>query len=151
MQLILLEKIHHLGNLGDQVKVKPGYGRNFLIPQRKAVPATPDNIARFESRRAELEKAMAASVAAAQSRAASMTELVLEIRAKASDEGKLYGSVGVREIVEALKAKGFEAAKKEILLTQGVIRQTGEYSIQLNLHSDVRVEVKLQVLPESSY
>jgi large subunit ribosomal protein L9 len=147
MQVILLERIHHLGNLGDSVKVKPGYGRNFLIPYHKAVPATADNIVKFEARRAELEKAAAVQLQAAQIRAATMADLVIEIKAKASEEGKLYGSVGTREIADAIIAKGIQVVKSEVLLPHA-IRQVGEHTVQIEVHSDVRVGIILNVVAE---
>ncbi len=148
MQVILLEKVHNLGNLGEQVKVKAGYGRNYLMPQRKAVPATADNIAKFEARRAELEKAAAVNLAQAQSRADKFAELVIEIKVKAGDEGKLYGSIGNRDLAEAISKQGHDVAKSEILLPQGPIRNIGEHEIFVQLHSDIRVPVKVQVVPE---
>lgn len=148
MQVILLEKIHHLGNLGDKVKVKPGYGRNYLIPQQKAVFATPENSIKFEERRAELEKIAAANLEKAKGRADKLTDLVIELKAKASDEGKLYGSVGTREIAEAITAKGVEVVKSEVLLPHGAIRQVGEHIVQVEMHSDIRIAVKVNVVPE---
>lgn len=148
MQVILLEKIRNLGNLGDKVKVRPGHGRNYLIPQGKATPASAQNIAKFETRRAELEKAAQANLATAKTRADKLANLSLEIAVKAGDEGKLFGSVGSRDIVNAITAKGVEIEKSEIELPNGVIRQTGEYEIFLQLHTDVRVAVKVNIIPE---
>ncbi len=148
MQVILLEKIRNLGSLGEQVKVKPGHGRNYLIPQGKAVRATEENIAKFEARRAELEKAAAGALAAAKSRSEKLANLVIEIKAKASEEGKLFGSVGSRDIVEAINAKGEEVEKSEIELPNGVIRQTGEFEVFVQLHTDVSVGIKVKVVAE---
>ncbi|HSX20987.1 MAG TPA: 50S ribosomal protein L9, partial [Gammaproteobacteria bacterium] len=119
MNVILMDKIHKLGELGQQVKVKPGYGRNFLIPQGKAVPATKANIAIFEARRAELEKELAVKTAAAKQRAAQLEALNLTLTMLAAEEGKLYGSVGAAEIVDAIKAQGVEAHKNEVQLPNG--------------------------------
>lgn len=149
MQVILLEKIGRLGNIGDQVEVKAGYGRNFLMPQGKAVPATRENIAMFEERRAELEAASAEKLTAAQGRA-KLIEQIGEVRiaANASEEGKLFGSVGTREIAEAVTAAGQELEKSEVLLPEGAIREVGEYDIDLQLHSDVTTAIKLVVSAE---
>lgn len=146
MQVILLEKIRNLGNLGDKVKVKAGFGRNFLLPQKKAVPATAENVSRFEARRAELENNAATSLQAAQARADALSALTLEIKAKASEEGKLFGSVGAKDIVDAIADKGQEVVKSEVQLPNGLIRQTGEYEIMLQLYSDVMATVKLKVV-----
>lgn len=149
MQVILLEKIHKLGGLGDQVNVKPGYGRNFLVPQGKAVPATKANIAAFEARRAELEAKAAAALAAAQDRAAKIAELVIVISGKAGDEGKLFGSIGTRDIADAISAKGVKVEKHEVRLPEGALRHTGEFDIELALHSEVETTVKLHVVAEA--
>lgn len=148
MQVILLEKIKHLGALGSQVKVKPGYARNYLIPQKKAVPANAGNVAKFEAKRAEFEKMAADVLSAAEKRAAALEGMVVEIAAKAGDEGKLFGSIGTRDILDAIKQKGVEILKSEISLPDGVIRQTGEYEIFIQLHTDLRVPVKVNVVPE---
>lgn len=149
MQVILLEKIHNLGNLGDKIKVRAGYGRNYLIPYGKAVPATVSNLARFEERRAELEAAAAATLAASQARADKLKDAVVQILAKAGDEGKLFGSVGVKDIADALtKAQGVEVHKSEVMLPNGVIRQVGEYEIALLLHSDISTNVKINVVAD---
>lgn len=148
MQVILLEKIRNLGSLGDKVKVKPGFGRNFLIPQGKAVPATQQNITKFEARRADLERAARESLASAQARADILSQLILEVKTKASEEGKLFGSVGVRDVVEAITAQGHTVNKSEVQLPGGLIRQTGEYNVLIQLHSDVVASVKLVVKPE---
>lgn len=146
MEVILLEKVPNLGSLGDQVKVRPGYGRNFLIPSKKAVPATADNIKMFEERRAELEKAAAEMLAAAQARAESLAQLgSITIKANASDEGKLFGSVGPIEISDAVTAAGVEIAKSEVLMPTGPIHEVGENSIDIRLHSDVTQAVTIVV------
>lgn len=149
MQVILLEKIGRLGNIGDQVDVKPGYGRNFLIPQGMAVPATKSNIAEFEARRADLEKASADKLTAAQGRASAIEKIeVVTITANASDEGKLFGSVGTREIADAVIAAGEEINKSEVILPDGALRETGEFDITLQLHTDVQAIVKLVIEAE---
>lgn len=146
MQVILLEKVRNLGNLGDLVDVKPGYGRNFLIPQNKAVFATADNLAMFEKRRAELEKNAEVNFAKAQERATKLNDITVEIAAQSSDEGKLYGSVGIIDICEALKAKGFDISKREIQMPNGPIYSIGDYEIDVNLHSDVIANLKVSVV-----
>ena len=148
MDVILLEKIHNLGTLGDKVKVKPGYGRNYLIPNGKAVPATEDNVAKFEARRAELEKAAAEVLATAQTRADKLKELKLSLARKAGEEGKLYGSVGTADIAEAAEAAGHELGKHEIHLPEGPIRAIGEYSIDITLHADVDCSISLEIVAE---
>jgi large subunit ribosomal protein L9 len=148
MQVILLERIANLGNLGAVVNVKSGFGRNFLIPQGKAKPATKENIAEVEKRRAELEAQFAALLAAAQARAEKLNGLVVTIAAKAGDEGKLFGSIGTRDIAEAITAAGVEAEKSEVLLPNGPLRNTGEYDIVVRVHSDVDATVKVAVVPE---
>lgn len=149
MEVILLEKIRKLGGLGDQVRVKPGYGRNFLIPQGKAVPATGENVAKFEARRAELEQAQADALGVAQARAAKIQDLAVKLVRKAGAEGKLYGSVGTADIAEALTAAGgVEVTRKEVLLPEGPLRVTGEYEIEVHLHADVDATVKVQVVAE---
>jgi large subunit ribosomal protein L9 len=148
MQVILLEKIGRLGNLGDKVNVKPGYGRNFLIPYGKAVAASKTNIEEFERRRAELEAAAAANRAGAEARAARLVELVVTISANAGDEGKLFGSIGTRDIADAVTAAGVEINKSEVRLPNGVIREIGEYDIDIQVHSDVTQAIKLKVVAE---
>lgn len=145
MQVILLEKVGNLGDLGDQVNVKSGFGRNFLIPYGKAVPATKANVAEFEARRAELEKAAAEKLAVAESRAESLNGLVVTIEANAGEEGKLFGSIGTRDLADAITAAGQEVAKSEVLLPDGAFREIGEYDVDLQLHSDVTVTVKIVV------
>lgn len=148
MEVILLEKVQNLGELGDKVNVKPGYGRNYLVPSGKATPATPANVAAFEQRRAELEKAQAEKLGAAESRAEQLRDATVTIKAKAGTEGKLYGSVGTREIAEAVSATGVALEKHEVLLPEGALRETGEHEIALHLHSDIDVTIKVVVEAE---
>lgn len=148
MELILLEKVQNLGDLGDKVNVKPGYGRNFLVPLGKAVPATKDNLAEFEARRAELEKAAQSRLSTAEQRKAALADVVITLTANASEEGKLYGSIGPREIADALAALGHEVEKSEVLMGEGPIRVVGEFDINLQLHADVDTEIKLVIQPE---
>ena len=149
MQVILLEKVGKLGDLGDQVTVKAGFGRNYLIPYGKAVPATEANIADFEARRAELEAAAAERRGGAEARAAKLAELSVTIGANAGDEGKLFGSVGTRDIADAITAAGVEVNKSEVRLPLGVIREVGEYEIDIQLHSDVTQVVKVAIVAEA--
>jgi len=148
MELILLEKVQNLGNLGDTVKVKAGYGRNYLVPQGKAVPATPANIAMFESRRAELEATAAQKLGSAESRRVALQGLVLELTANASDEGKLYGSIGPREISEAATEAGHPLHKSEVLMGEGPIRTTGEHEVLIQLHADVETTIQVIIHAE---
>jgi large subunit ribosomal protein L9 len=145
MQVILLEKVGKLGDLGDQVNVKAGYGRNFLIPLGKAVPASAGNVADFETRRAELEAAAAEKVAAAQARADKLAGVVVTMESNAGEEGKLFGSIGTRDIADAISATGNEVAKSEVKMPEGVIRELGEYDVSIQLHSDVTTVVKVVV------
>lgn len=148
MNVILLERIGSLGDLGDEVSVKSGFARNFLIPQGKAVRATPDNRSLFEGRRTELERTANERVGEAQLRATKLEGLALIIVVKAGEEGKLYGSVGSQDIVDAAAQLGSEIIKSEIRLPDGVIRVTGEYEVQLRLHSDVIVPIQVSVVSE---
>jgi large subunit ribosomal protein L9 len=148
MEVILLEKLRRLGELGDKVRVKAGFGRNFLIPQGKAVPATADNVAKFQAQRAELEKAQAETLAAAAARAEKLNALSLTVSRRASSEGKLFGSVGTADIVEAAAAAGAELHKHEIKLPDGPFRNTGEFDVGLSLHADVDAHIKLTILAE---
>lgn len=148
MDIILLEKIANLGNLGDKVSVRPGYGRNYLIPKGKAVAATAAKLAEFEQRRADLEKKANEEHAAAEARAAALSELTITIAQKAGEDGRLYGSVGTRDIAEAITAAGVPVQKQEVRLPNGVIRATGDYSVQLQIHSDVDASVALKVVAE---
>ena len=146
MQLILLEKVANLGNLGDKVNVKAGYGRNYLLPYGKATAATAANIAVFEARRAELEAAAAEKKASAETRAAQLAELEITISAVAGDEGKLFGSIGTHDIADALTASGVEVAKSEVRLPNGTIRHLGEFDVAVHLHTDVEATVKVIVV-----
>lgn len=149
MEVILLENVGSLGSLGDKVAVKAGYGRNFLIPQGKAVPATEENVAVFEARRAELEAAAAATLEAAQKRALAIEALErIEIAATAGDEGKLFGSVGTRDIADSITQAGVEVDKSEVRLPEGVIRETGEYQVMLQVHGEVTATITVVVVPE---
>ncbi|MEZ5545431.1 MAG: 50S ribosomal protein L9 [Lysobacteraceae bacterium] len=149
MELILLQKVTNLGGLGDKVNVKPGYGRNFLVPQGKAVPATAANVASFEARRAEYEAKAAALLSDASSRSARFESGSVTIRVNASTEGKLYGSVGPRDIAEAFTAAGLPLNKSEVILGEGPLRRTGEHEVVLHLHADVSVPVKVIVEAEA--
>ncbi len=146
MEVILLEKVRNLGNLGDRVDVKAGYGRNYLIPQNKAVFATEKNIEYFEKRRTELEKKAQQEQARAEQRAAKLNDTSIVISALASDEGKLYGSIGASEIRDALVAKDVEVSKREISLPEGPIHSVGDYVIDIHVHSDVTAQVQVQVV-----
>lgn len=148
MDLILLEKIANLGGLGDKVSVKPGYGRNYLIPQGKAVAATPDKIQQFEQRRADLEKKAAEALGAAQARASAIGALKVIITHKAGDEGRLYGSIGTRDIADAVTAAGIAVEKQEVRLPTGPIRNVGDYEIGIQLHGDVVAILPLTVAAE---
>ena len=148
MNVILLERIGNLGDLGDEVVVKPGFARNFLIPQGKAVRATDANRAEFEQRRAELERQAAEVMAEAEKRGAQLEGMAVTIVVKAGDEGKLYGSVGTHDIADAIAAKGVEIEKSEVKLPEGTIRELGDYEIDIQLHSDVMITIQLSVVPE---
>ncbi|WP_374248540.1 50S ribosomal protein L9 [Thermomonas sp.] len=151
MQLILLQKVTNLGGLGDKVTVKPGYGRNYLVPQGKAVPATPANLAEFEAKRADYEAKAAASLDAANSRLTKLTDASVTVAANASTEGKLYGSVGPREIADALtKQLGVDVHKAEVVMGEGPLRHTGEFEVHVHLHADVNTTVKVVVVPEAA-
>ena len=148
MEVILLDKVGKLGAIGDKVTVKAGYGRNFLLPQGKAVAATAKNIADFEERRAGLEAAAAAKIAEATARAEKLAELTVTIAANAGDEGRLFGSIGTRDIADAITAAGVSVAKSEVRLPQGVLRETGAYEIDVQLHAEAVQAVKLNVIAE---
>jgi len=148
MELILLEKVQKLGDLGDKVNVKPGYGRNYLVPSGKAVPATAANIAEFEERRKELEKAALAKLSTAEERLGALEGLEIILTANASEEGKLFGSIGPREIADAVTAKGIELSKASVIMGEGPIRYTGENEVLIHLHADVETEIKVIVNPE---
>jgi len=145
MKLILLQKVTNLGNLGDLVDVKPGYGRNFLVPHGKAVPATEANVAAFEAKRAEYEAKAKASHDEAEARATKFADASVTIGAHASTEGKLYGSVGPRDIAEAFTAAGLPLEKSEVILGEGAFRAVGEYDVLIKLHADVEATVKVIV------
>ena len=148
MDLILLEKISNLGNLGDKVTVKPGYGRNFLVPQGKAVPATAEKLAEFEQRRGDPERKAAGELGAAQVRAEAFAQLAVTIAQKAGEEGRLYGSVGTKDIADAATAAGLELLKAEVRLPTGPLRHTGDYEVALQLHGDVVGKLALHIVPE---
>ena len=147
MEVILLEKVRNLGSLGDKVQVKSGYGRNYLIPQNKAVYATEKSIELFEKRRAELEKNAQQSLSAAEQRAAKLNDVTLTIKAMASDEGKLYGSVGVTEIKDALVERNIEINKREIVLPEGPLHSVGNFVVEIHVHSDVIANLQIEVIP----
>jgi large subunit ribosomal protein L9 len=148
MQVILLEKLANLGGLGEIVKVREGHARNFLIPKGKAKRATPENIAEFEKRRAELEQAQNAALTGAQERAGKLEGLLVQVTQKAGVDGRLFGSVTNYDIAEALKAQGFEVPKAAVRLPQGPLKQVGDYDIVLDLHADVKAHIKVSVLGE---
>lgn len=148
MEVILLQKIANLGEIGDRVKVKSGYGRNFLLPGGKATLATAENIAKFESRRAELEAKSSADLASARTRAAALEGFTLSIAAKAGTEGKLFGSIGTSDIAEACLKAGQRIERAEVRLPDGPIRMVGEHVISLHLHGDINVQVPLTVIAE---
>lgn len=149
MDVILLQKVKNLGNLGDKVRVKAGYSRNFLIPYGKAVPATATNLAEFEQRRAEFEAKANEILAAAQARKNGLEGASVTIKANASTEGKLYGSVGAREIAEAFTAIGMPVEKSEVVMVEGAIRRVGETEVEVHLHADVHTMVKVVVQPDN--
>jgi large subunit ribosomal protein L9 len=148
MDVILLQKVANLGNIGDRVNVKSGYGRNFLLPEGKATLATPANVKKFEARRAELEKAANDELASAESRAAALKEFVLKIAAKAGNEGKLFGSIGTTDIAEACTAQGHKITRSEVRLPTGPIRMVGDHQVTLHLHADVDVQLQVSVVAE---
>ena len=150
MEVILLEKVGKLGNIGDKVAVKAGFCRNFLIPQGKALLATPANVAEFEERRAELEAAANEKKAQAQARADVLADMVVTISANAGDEGKLFGSIGARDIAEAITAAGAEVSKSEVRLPDGPLREVGEYGINIQLHTEIMQAVTLNVVASES-
>ena len=148
MEVILIERVHRLGDLGDRVKVKPGYARNFLIPTRKAVPATAASLARFETARDELIKSQELALAEARSLAKALENLSVTVRARAGSEGKLFGSVGTLDIATAVTAAGVVMEKKQIRLPQGPLREIGVHEIRLHLHPDVDVAIKVVIVAE---
>jgi len=148
MEVILLEKVINLGQLGDMVSVKAGYARNFLVPQGKALPATSSNLKEFEARRAELERRQGESLASAQKRAQQLSEIIVVVSSKVGLEGKLFGSVTAANIAEGLSSAGVEVSKKEVRLPDGPIRKTGDYEVKVHLHPDVNATVTVQVVAE---
>ena len=148
MQVILLQRVVNLGKLGETVEVKAGYGRNYLIPQGKALPANEANIAKFEARRAELEAAEAAELSEAQKRADALADVNVIMRAKAGDEGKLFGSIGTRDIADALTKSGLEVDRSEVKLPEGSFRQVGEYKVTIQLHHDITADILVTILSE---
>jgi large subunit ribosomal protein L9 len=147
MQVILLEKVRNLGNLGDKVNVKPGYGRNYLIPQSKAVFATEKNVVLFEERRSELEKKALQLFASAEQRAAKLNDITVVIQSQASDEGKLYGSVGPNEIRNALIARSIDVNKREIVMPEGPLHSVGNFVVHVHVHSDVIAHLQVEIVP----
>ncbi|MET0069039.1 MAG: 50S ribosomal protein L9 [Candidatus Thiodiazotropha sp.] len=149
MEIILLQKVDNLGDLGEKVNVKSGYGRNFLIPSGKAVPATEENVKVFEERRAELEKEAAEKLQAAEARKAQLDGMAVSITCKAGEEGRLFGSVGTADISKVVADNGVDLAKKEVMLPNGPFRVAGEYEVDLHLHADVNASIKLTIVPEA--
>jgi large subunit ribosomal protein L9 len=148
MDVILLQKVANLGNIGDRVKVRSGYGRNFLLPQGKATLATPDNVARFEARREELEKLAHEHLASAQERQVALKDFKLLITAKAGTEGKLFGSIGTADIAEELTKAGFKIERSEVRMPNGPLRMVGEHSVGLHLHADIDVPLTVSIVAE---
>jgi large subunit ribosomal protein L9 len=148
MDVILLQKVANLGNIGDRVKVRSGYGRNFLLPKGRATLATPDNVARFEARRDELEKAAREHLTSATERAAALKDFKLTITAKAGTEGKLFGSIGTSDIAEALTKQNFKAERSEVRMPNGPLRMVGEHSVGLHLHADIDVPLAVLIVAE---
>ena len=149
MKVILQENVANLGKVGDQVNVKAGFARNYLLPQAKAITATANNIEIFEARRADLEKQSAERISLARQRADSIQGLNVSIEVKASEEGRLFGSIGPREVAEAIERSGQKVTKKEVILTEGPIRATGEHEVRLVLHSEVDVVIMVNIIAES--
>ena len=150
MEVILLEKVDNLGNIGDKVKVRPGYGRNFLLPKGKATLATAENIAELEERRAELERKQAEELATAQARGAKLEAISLRLEAKAGAEGKLFGSIGTIDIAEACTAAGVPIERSEVRLPDGPLRLLGQHEIEIHLHADVTVPVRAEVVADET-
>jgi large subunit ribosomal protein L9 len=148
MEVILLQKVANLGNIGDRVKVKSGFGRNYLLPQGKATVATPDNVNRFEARRAELEKAAHEHFSSAEERAAALKEFKLVIASKAGTEGKLFGSIGTADIAEAATKAGIKIERSEVRMPNGALRTIGDHSVVLHLHADVDVPLAVTIVAE---
>jgi large subunit ribosomal protein L9 len=150
MDVILLEKVANLGNLGDRVAVRSGYARNFLLPKGKATLATPDNVKKFEARRAELEKVQRENMADAEGRKAQFEGFKLSITAKAGSEGKLFGSIGTADIAEAATAGGYKLARSEVRLPNGPLRTVGEHVVVVHLHTDINVELPITIVAEEA-
>jgi large subunit ribosomal protein L9 len=148
MDVILLQKVANLGNIGDRVKVRSGYGRNFLLPGGKATVATPDNVKRFEARREELEKLAREQLSGAEERAAAMKDFKLTITAKAGTEGKLFGSIGTSDVAEAATKAGFKVERSEVRMPNGPLRTVGEHSVGLHLHADIDVPLTVLIVAE---
>ena len=148
MEVILLQKVANLGSIGDRVKVRSGFGRNFLLPQGKATLATPENIARFEARRTELERLAREHLVSAEERAAGMKDFKLTIHAKAGTEGKLFGSIGTSDIAEACTRAGFHVERSEVRLPSGPLRMLGEHAVTLHLHADIDVPLQVAIVAE---
>jgi large subunit ribosomal protein L9 len=148
MDVILLQKVANLGNIGDRVKVRSGYGRNFLLPGGKATLATPDNVKRFEARREELEKLAREHLSSAEERAAAMKDFKLTITAKAGTEGKLFGSIGTSDVAEAATKAGFKVERAEVRMPNGPLRTVGEHSVGLHLHADIDVPLTVLIVAE---
>lgn len=148
MEVILIQKVKSLGNLGDKVKVRNGFGRNYLVPYGKAVPATASNIADFENRRAQYQAQADKLLGAAQARQATLEGASVTIKANASAEGKLFGSVGPRDIAEAFTAAGIPLEKSEVIMSEGALRRVGEFEIQVSVHAEVQCTVKVEIVPE---
>ena len=148
MEVILFEIVQNLGSVGDTVNVKPGFARNFLIPQGKAMPATPEALAAVQTRRAELEEQETEARDAAQAKAEKIEGMTVTVARKAGEEGKLFGSVGTADLVEAIAESGIEVTRHEVLLPDGALRQVGEYDVQVRLHSDVHAQIKVEVVGE---
>lgn len=150
MQVILLQRVVNLGKLGETVDVKAGYGRNYLIPQGKALPATEANLAKFEARRAELEALEAEELSAANARAEALADVNVIMRAKSGDEGKLFGSIGARDIADALTKSGLEVDRSEVKIPEGAFRQIGEYKVTIQLHHDISTDILVTILSEDA-
>jgi large subunit ribosomal protein L9 len=148
MDVILLQKVANLGNIGDRVKVRSGFGRNFLLPQGKATLATPDNIARFEARRAELERLAREHLSSAEERAGALKDFKLTIHAKAGTEGKLFGSIGTADIAEASTRSGLKIERSEVRLPNGPLRVVGEHVVSVHLHADIDVPLHIAIVAE---
>ena len=150
MQVILLQRVVNLGKLGETVDVKAGYGRNYLIPQGKALPATEANLAKLEARRAELEALEAEELLAANARAEALADVNVIMRAKSGDEGKLFGSIGARDIADALTKSGLEVDRSEVKMPEGAFRQIGEYKVTIQLHHDISTDILVTILSEDA-